>query len=794
MDEMTMDKPLVHMIGNTHFDPVWLWTWDEAMASVRATFRAALDRMKEEPAFRYSFSCVPVFEWIEKTEPMMLEEIKKRVASGQWKLDEGMYLQPDCFSASGESYIRQCLYGQRYLKKTFGCYSDTAFNADCFGCPETLPQILLKSRIPYAVFGRPDTEDLPLRDQFFNWVSPDGSRVLACRLSGRWGAWTQDVEKDIDEALAYSDTTAKDTLVVYGVTDHGGAPTKRAIASILRKSRENGGRVVFSGTSDYFHRRNAEGAPADTVHELPIRFFGVFSDIPEIKKENRDAEYALLFAERMAVLEARPKEAVPMLRRAWEDVLFNQFHDILGGSSIRDAYKDAFHKAGRAMTDAGEYLHFALQRMTREIDLPSDPEVFWNLVVWNLHPFAYDGPIEAEVQWAWEFPWYEGEITLTDGEGNEYPAQIIAARECIPGFRSRFVFRAAIPAMGYRVFRVFRRAASEAFPAMPTLENDLIRVTPDEETGGIREITDLKTGRILAHAVGKPVVYGDESDVWAFNFTGYGKEEGFRVESIETLEKGPLRARVHVRAVYHLSVLESDYILYRGASSLEVRYRLFWQEPQKTLKFSFQAPEAFDSYLAAVPAGETRRPSDGKEMPVGPHVLFGGMTLFSDSLFSASAMKDTLETTVVRSPVYGDLRIGELPGGSHEYLGHGVHEGRFLLDFAPHSAASRRNAAESFLKQVTVIDESHHDGFRPMEASFFTLESTENAVRLLAMKPAEDASGDIILRFENASEKPAAASFALQNHAPLNDLAFAPYEIKTVRLGKDARETDLLEE
>jgi alpha-mannosidase len=47
-------KHVVHMVGTTHLDPVWLWTWDAAMASVRSTFRSALARMDEEPRFIYS--------------------------------------------------------------------------------------------------------------------------------------------------------------------------------------------------------------------------------------------------------------------------------------------------------------------------------------------------------------------------------------------------------------------------------------------------------------------------------------------------------------------------------------------------------------------------------------------------------------------------------------------------------------------------------------------------------------------------------------------------------------------
>lgn len=67
----------LYMIGNTHFDPVWEWTWDEAMSSIRATFRSALDRMKEYPDFCYSFSSPPIFEWIKKPNLRCFLKLKK---------------------------------------------------------------------------------------------------------------------------------------------------------------------------------------------------------------------------------------------------------------------------------------------------------------------------------------------------------------------------------------------------------------------------------------------------------------------------------------------------------------------------------------------------------------------------------------------------------------------------------------------------------------------------------------------------------------------------------------------
>ena len=796
------------MIGNTHFDPVWLWTWDEAMASIRSTFRAALARMREEEQFRYSFSCPPVFQWIEKTEPEMFAEIQARVKEGRWRLDEGMWLQPDCFSAAGESYARQCLYGQKYLYKNFGVYSDTAFNGDCFGCPETLPQILKKSGMPYAVFGRPDERDLSTSSPLFAWTSPDGSVVLSCRLSDGWGAWSQDVGAEIDRALAYSDRTGENVLLCYGVTDHGGAPTKRDIAKILEKQKETDGRVVFSGTTEYFEAEKLSHGAPDTVREIPIRYFGVFCDLPDVKRENRRAENLLLAAERLAVLDARLNRTAPpaeMLHAAWEDVLFNQFHDILGGSSIRDAYHDVRSQFGRAETNAGEYLHCTIQRLTRQIGLPADGDALWNLVVWNLHPAVYAGEIEAEVQWAWELPWYKGEISVTDEDGREYPCQVLQARETIPGFRSRFVFSAELPAMGYRVFRVHCRAA-KAIPdsdglsvAENVLENRFLRVTLDGKTGGILSVYDKEQGKPLSGALGTPVVRADASDVWAFNFTGYGDAEPFAQVCAKVLETGPLRVRVHVKTEYHHSVLDIDYLLSRDARCIDVRYRMLWQEGQRACRLRFVSAAEDPKLTASVPYGQTGRKKDGHDMPVGAYLTFEDeehpFTLYSDGLFSVCAEGNAMELNVVRSPVYGELHMGELPEGDYEYLGQGPVEGKWRADFSRHTARKRRDAADFFVSPVVTVDESHHDGHRPLKDSFFSLSDTENAVRLTALKPAEDNPCDTVLRMENTSGAETAASFTLAGASPVSGVKFAPYEIKTLYVSEkgDVREVNILE-
>jgi len=103
------------MIGNAHLDPVWLWQWQEGFQEAKATFRSALDRMNESVDFLFTSSSAAMYEWIEQNDPGMFQEIKERVAEGRWQIVGGWWIQPDCNIPSGESFVRQGLYGQRYV-------------------------------------------------------------------------------------------------------------------------------------------------------------------------------------------------------------------------------------------------------------------------------------------------------------------------------------------------------------------------------------------------------------------------------------------------------------------------------------------------------------------------------------------------------------------------------------------------------------------------------------------------------------------------------------------------------
>ena len=101
----------LHMIGNAHIDPVWLWRWQEGFHEVKASFRSALDRMREYPDFTFVASSVAFYKWVEQSDRAMFTEIKQRVEDGRWGIVGGWWVEPNCNIPAGESFVTVCMGG-----------------------------------------------------------------------------------------------------------------------------------------------------------------------------------------------------------------------------------------------------------------------------------------------------------------------------------------------------------------------------------------------------------------------------------------------------------------------------------------------------------------------------------------------------------------------------------------------------------------------------------------------------------------------------------------------------------
>src|SRR4051794_1639147 len=249
----TEDRPVLHLIGNSHIDPVWLWQWPEGYQEIRATFRSALDRMNEYPEFIFTCDSVAYYEWIAEIDPAMFEEIRQRVAEGRWELVGGWWVEPDCNLPGGESFVRQALVGQRFFLREFGKIATVGYNVDPFGHNAMLPQLLHRSGMDSYVFMRPGPHELALPAPLFWWESADGSRVLAYRLPHEYCAPREDLGNHLDKSIAQLPERWAEMMAFYGVGNHGGGPTRENLDSI--------------------RRLNGVGAMPSLRHSTPAAFF-----------------------------------------------------------------------------------------------------------------------------------------------------------------------------------------------------------------------------------------------------------------------------------------------------------------------------------------------------------------------------------------------------------------------------------------------------------------------------------------------------------------------------------------
>jgi len=222
----------LHMIGNAHLDVVWLWPWQEGFGEVKATFRAALDLMNDCDDFLFTASSAALYEWIEHNDPAMFDEIKSRVAEGRWEIAGGWWVQPDCNLPSGESFVRQGLYGQRYFKEKLGVTATVGYNVDSFGHHAMLPQILRKCGLSRYVFMRPQRHEMGLPGPLFWWESDDGSCVLAARIPYEYCTWGQELRQHVRKCAVELKAPFDELLCFYGVGNHGGGPTRENLHSI----------------------------------------------------------------------------------------------------------------------------------------------------------------------------------------------------------------------------------------------------------------------------------------------------------------------------------------------------------------------------------------------------------------------------------------------------------------------------------------------------------------------------------------------------------------------------------
>lgn len=766
----------IELVGNTHIDAAWLWRKAETIEVCKNTFENAFNLMKKYPEFTFSQSSSHYYRWMEELYPQIFEEIKKWVERGNWEIVGGMVIEPDCNLINGESWARHLLYGKSYFKKAFGIDVKIGWNPDSFGYHWNMPQIYQNSGI-YAFITQKiswnDTNVFPYR--IFWWEGPDGSRVLVY-FPFSYVYDFKDPFRLVDQLRQFEANTGfRNMLVLYGVGDHGGGPSEEMLQVIEKlKNLPIFPRIRFSTARNYIEnfllKQDLSKLPV-WKDELYLEYHrGTYTTQAEIKKHNRYLENLIANAEAFSVISRLlggdyKKES---LKKAWDILLFNQFHDILPGSSIKEVYYDAKKDYQIGEEIAKKELRRSLKFITSNINTSNiDGEP---IVIFNPSPWKRSDYVKIELKDK------DYSYKVFDFKGEETPSQEIDLTENLPDEikRKGILFIAKdVPAMGYKVY--IMKKEEKAVPHKEkqensfSLENEFYRVEFDESKGFIRRIYDKKNEKEVLSGYGNFLqLFGDKPpywDAWDIGYTGEEWTPNFR--KIELIENGPVRygirtyfdflnpkskaKRVNAEPTkgYPNSFFILDTFLYRGIDRVEFRTKVDWWEEHTLLKTAFDVNVKNKSATFEIPFGYIERPTTREtswekaryEVPALKWIdLTGdgfGVSLMTRSKYGYDVSGSRMRISLLRSPKDPDPTADR-----------GEHEIEYAL--VSHKNCWRGGniprVAYDYNNPLIALKVNKHDGKLPPKNSFLEIEP-ENII-LSAFKISEDGNGVILRIYE----------------------------------------------
>ncbi|TFH42055.1 MAG: alpha-mannosidase, partial [Lysobacterales bacterium] len=603
----------------------------------------------------------------------------------------------------------------------------------------------------------------------------------------------------------------------YGVGNHGGGPTRRNVSQLLEIEKLDPVlHPVFSTPEHYFKTMTAYGDNWPVVDgELQHHARGCYAALSRVKRENRFAEHSLMAAERVStiasVVEGR-NDGQPLLAKAWQGVLFNQFHDIMAGTSIREAYEDVWRLYAQSQQTCQQITDSARDVLQTSLNICDDGQP---LVVWNTLPWERRQAVQFAVQLGgWHYDWrrYPGQPQIKDESGNVVPAQLLEVEFDHNSYVTHIEAQVTVPALGAKVLYlhlpdVDLPTTAPDKPTATVLENEYWRLTFDATTGSLTSLYDLQYRvEMLSQPANVPIVIDDPSDTWSHDIKSFRNECGrFSADIPPALvHQGPTRQTVSVHSIWGKSTIVQEYTLRLGQKEIEMELVVDWHEQLKMLKLAFPLAINDPQVTASAPYGHVTRQANGEEEPCQAWVdLSGsspagqiGLCIINDSKYGYDALDNELRLSILRSPIYAfhDPRK-ILPGVSYHYIDQGLQTVRCLL--LPHTGDWRQvnPARRSFeLQEPLQVEPAKAQTGQAGELSFLDV-SPENVV-LSVVKLAED-GGQLLVR---GYETEGRSAHLLIKSTQLNQTWSAdigPHEIWTLTLpldGRDPVKLNLLEE
>ncbi len=737
----------IHLLGQSHIDIAWLWPLKETVRKCGRTFSTIINLMREFPEFKYVQSEPQAYEFAKEQYPEVYERIKEMVREGRWEPVGGMWLEPDCNIPSGESFVRQLLYGKRFFMQEFGIETKIEWLPDVFGFSAALPQILKKAGIDYFMtikIGWNDTNRFPYTH--FLWKGIDGTTIETFFPR----ALNQDINiRELREAWQYLQAggPVPHIAYLYGYGDGGGGPTREQIEKGIRFAKLPGlPTCKFSTAKDFFALIGGRKDLPVWDDELYLeRHRGTLTTQARNKRWNRKAEFLMRDAEFLAFFAGHyPKEKFD---RAWKLVLLNQFHDILPGSSIGEVYVDSRRDYEEIFSIGEKIKNDSLKMLSQRITTKGEGKeavIVFNTLSWDRKSLV--------------------ELDLPEGLKVNADCQRSGGK---------LLFMADVPSMGYKVYQIVEGTPEEGGLIVEEdhLENEMFSIEVDDE-GRITRLRDKVNEReVLAGRGNEFFLFQDLGDAWEVERDYEAKFWRIGKAKKEVLERGPLRGVLRLEWQFGDSRMVQDLTIYKDIPRIDFITYVDWHEKHKLLKVAFPVNVRARYATYNIAYGNLQRPThintswEWARFEVSGHKWAD----LSDSGYGVSLMNDCKYGYDIRSNVMR-LSLLRAPDRPDPEADQGEH--LFTYSLFPHTAGLKATVEWAYDLNVPLVAhrEASHGGQLPEEFSFIR------------------AKGVVIGAVKRAEEDD---SLVIRSYEPLGQATRA--EIKLTRDIKEAVECDLLE-
>jgi alpha-mannosidase len=744
----TSDSDFVYSaIGHGHLDMAWLWPLRETHRKSARTYTRALNTIETRDGYIYGTSQPQQMQWMKEEHPALFERLKKAVADGRVELQGSFWVEPDTNLPGGESLVRQAIVGRRFLADEFGLSPANmrlCWLPDTFGYNGNLPQILRKSGMDWfqtIKLAWNKVNDFPHRT--FHWQGIDGSTVLV-HMPPEGDYNSRGAADGLLKGLTkYPEKELNTALLVYGAGDGGGGPGELHLELREREQNLRGlPRVEYSTAGDFFRNLEKLDIPHTHVGELYLETHqGTYTTQAKIKQYNRLIERKLHNAEALAAIVGDDSRSV--LEQHWRDVLLNQFHDILPGSSIERVNREAVETYQRIEESLDSYIGELTARL---------PRSGGGMSAVNLTSFQRKELVKLDESW------YRAEA----------PPYAAARLEPVGAF----------PELGYSDDSLTNGILTLRFGVSGEIASCLDAAGTEHSAGGLN--------RLVLHR-----------DPYQFPFDAWDIKQDYakttprtlRVTSVESSIDG---ATVTRRQVYRSRkfTIEQNVVLTAGSDVVRFDTQVDWHESHRMLRAQFFPTHYGDAALSEIQFGHIARVTTEKDAVetaqfetvahkwIATQDDRGGFALLNDGKYGHRAKNGLISLNLLRSPTFPDKTADR-----------GVH--RFSYAFCPFDTGDLGKVVREGYRlnnPLLVTSDIVFDSFAAVD---------DPGVIIETIKPAENGNGVVIRMYESLGRPTTTALRVAYDHAAaqltdllenpigvadLGRLEFTPFEITTILL------------